>query len=368
MTIILITLCIALICAIAYIIILQGRNARLDAHIKASGNAENRFAELAARTLAANAESLRRQSTNSLAEVLAPMKDNIESFRQTIADTYTREARERFALGDKVRELIELNRETRRLTDALKGNSRFQGDWGETILSNILSSAGLREGYEYHLQQSITDADGRRLRPDVILTYSPGHTIVIDSKVSVQAYFDILNAPDDDSRTRYAKAHVASVKKHIAELASKSYQQHTTGETFDYVLMFIPHEGAYLAAMDFDHSLWETAMSAHVLIVSPTHLMAVVKLIEQMWRQEKQNRNAMTIAEEAGRLLDKLTGFVADMQAVDRALNNAHAAYNAAYSKLSEGPGNLINRARKLQNLGAKARKPLPRETGDFDD
>ncbi|MDE6527371.1 MAG: DNA recombination protein RmuC, partial [Muribaculaceae bacterium] len=167
-------------------------------------------------------------------------------FRQTIADTYTREARERFALGDKVRELIELNHaigsETRRLTDALKGNSRFQGDWGETILSNILSSAGLREGYEYHLQQSITDADGRRLRPDVILTYSPGHTIVIDSKVSVQAYFDILNAADDDSRTRYAKAHVASVKKHIAELASKSYQQHTTGEAFDYVLMFIPHE------------------------------------------------------------------------------------------------------------------------------
>lgn len=372
MTITLIILTVALICAIAYIVVLQGRNARLDERIKASGSAEERFAELAARTLAANAESLRRQSTHSLTEVLAPMKDNLESFRRTIADTYTREARERFALGDKVRELIDLNRaigsETRRLTDALKGNSRFQGDWGETILNNILSSAGLREGYEYRLQQSITDSEGRRLRPDVLLTYSPGRTIVIDSKVSIQAYFDMLNAPDDDSRGRCAKAHITSVKKHIAELASKSYQQHTDGDTFDYVLMFIPHEGAFLAAMDLDHSLWETALASHVLIIAPTHLMAVVKLIEQMWRQEKQNRNAMAIAEEAGRLLDKLTGFTADMQAVDRALNNAHAAYNAAYSKLSEGPGNLINRARKLQNLGAKARKPLPPEAGDTDD
>lgn len=369
MTILLIILTLALICAIAYIVVLQGRNARLDERIKAAGTAEQRFAELAARSLAANAENLRRQSTNSLAEVLAPMKENIEAFRRTVADTYTREARERFALGDKVRELIDLNRtigsETRRLTDALKGNSRFQGDWGETILSNILSSAGLREGYEYRLQQSITDADGRRLRPDVILTYSPGRTIVIDSKVSIQAYFDMLNAADDDSRARCARAHITSVKKHIAELGTKNYQQNTDGETFDYVLMFIPHEGAFLAAMDLDHTLWETAMASRVLIIAPTHLMAVVKLIEQMWRQEKQNRNALAIADEAGRLLDKLMGFTADMQAVNKALGNAQAAYNAAYSKLSDGPGNLINRARKLQTLGAKARKQLPPDITD---
>lgn len=189
MTIALIILTVALICAITYIVVLQGRNARLDEHIKAAGSAEERFAELAARTLATNAESLRRQSTHSLTEVLAPMKDNLESFRRTIADTYTREARERFALGDKVRELIDLNRaigsETRRLTNALKGNTRFQGDWGETILNNILSSAGLREGYEYRLQESITDSDGRRLRPDVLLTYSPGRTIVILSLIHI---------------------------------------------------------------------------------------------------------------------------------------------------------------------------------------
>ncbi|MCM1067286.1 MAG: DNA recombination protein RmuC [Muribaculaceae bacterium] len=384
---IIIILSVALLAAAIYIVALHSRAARLDERLQASDKAlaeekarteregliaEKRFAELAAKSLASNAEALRRQSRNGMEEVLAPMKEDLANFRQTVLDSYSREARERFSLGERVRELIDLNRaigsETRRLTDALKGNSRFQGDWGETILANILSTAGLREGYEYHLQANLAAADsGRRLRPDVILTYTPGRNIIIDSKVSIQAYFDMLNAPDDAARERSAKAHIASVKKHIAELRDKKYQDEAAGDTFDYVLMFIPHEGAFLAAMDLDHNLWESALAARVLIIAPTHLMAVVKLIEQMWRQEKQNRNALAIAEEAGRMLDKLQGFTADMQAVDRALSSARQAYSSAYSKLAEGPGNLINRARKLQTLGAKARKPLP-PAADADD
>ncbi|MDE6197845.1 MAG: DNA recombination protein RmuC, partial [Muribaculaceae bacterium] len=335
---------------LAYIFVLLSRAARLDERLRLSeksladqradfdrinAEAERRFADLAAKSLAMNSEALRVQTNRGLSEVLAPMKADIEHFRKSIADAYSSEARERFALGEKVRELIELNRavgaEARRLTDALKGNSRVQGDWGEMILDNILERAGFRRGYEYQVQESVTDADGRRLRPDVVLSYTEGRKLIIDSKVSIQDYFEMLNASDEEARTRHARAHVASVRKHIAELRVKSYQDVAGGaDSFDYVLMFIPHEGAYLAAMSLDNSLWDTACSSHVLIISPTHLMSVVKLIEQMWRHDKQNRNALAIAEEAGKMLDKFRGFLDDMDRIDKSLTVARNAWDDA--------------------------------------
>lgn len=396
-----IVLSIALLAAVAYIFILLNRAARLDERLQLSektleaqraeferttaeqraeyervnagqraeferinAEAEERFATLATKALAQNSEALRRQTNQGLSEVLAPMKENLDQFRQTVIDSYSKEARERFSLGERVRELMELNqavgRETRRLSDALKGNSRMQGDWGEMILDNILERAGFRRGFEYQVQESVVDSEGRRLRPDVVISYTEGRKIVIDSKVSIQDYFEMLNAGDDAVRDRYAKAHVASVKKHIAELRSKSYQDAVGGEKFDYVLMFIPHEGAFLAAMSIDNTLWETAYDSHVLIISPTHLMAVVKLIEQMWRQDKQNRNALAIADEAGRMLDKFRGFLDDMDRIDKSLTGARQAYDDAHKKLTTGAGNLIGRAEKMQTLGAKARKALP--------
>lgn len=330
-----------------------------------NAEAEQRFARLAEHSLSVNSEQLRRQTGNALTEVLAPMKDDIERFRQTVTDAYSREARERFSLGEKVRELMDLNRavgvETRRLSDAIKGNARMQGEWGEMILDNILERAGLRKGYEYQVQESMTDASGRRLRPDVLINYTEGRRIVIDSKVSIQDYFAMLDATDETMRDRYAKAHIASVKKHIAELRGKAYQDATGADaTFDYVLMFIPHEGAFLAAMSLDNTLWETAYDSHVLIISPTHLMSIVKLIEQMWRQEKQNRNALAIAEEAGRMLDKFRGFVDDMDKIDKALQTSRTAWDDAFRKLATGAGNLVTRAEKLKALGAKSRKDMP--------
>lgn len=366
MIIAIIILSAALIAALLYISVLRSREARLDERLRQAedrAGQEQRFAELADRSLAQNAEQLRRQSVNGLNEVLAPIKQDLATFRQAVADSYSREARERFALGERVRELIDVNAalggETRRLTEALKGNTRFQGVWGETILTNILNTAGLREGYEYHLQSSFTDDGGRRVRPDAVITYAPGRNIIVDSKVSIHDYFEMLEATDEASRAKSAKAHLSSVKKHIAELRDSKYQSVLPGETFDYVLMFIPHEGAFLAAMDLDRNLWEAAMAARVIIIAPTHLMAVVKLIEQMWRQEKQNANARAIAEEAGRLLDKLQGFVSNMQSVDNALGAARRAYDDAYAKLATAPGNLIGKARKLQDLGAKSKKGL---------
>lgn len=362
----------ALAVAIGAVVALRGRLAdarnelarRQEEFARNTENSEKRFAELAAKALAANSESLRRQSVNSLAEVLAPMKDNIENFRRTVAECYTTEARERFALGKNIARLIELSEtvgaETARLSSALKGNARVQGEWGEMILDNILRSAGLRPGYEYEIQAAVSDADGRRLRPDVIINYTEGRRIVIDSKVSIQDYLNMVDADSESSREAFAKAHLASVRKHIGELRSKAYQDAVGEGAFDYVLMFIPNEGAFLAALNLDRMLWQTAYESHVLIISPTHLMAVVKLIEQMWRHDRQNRNALAIAEEAGRMLDKFRGFLDDLDKIDKSLLGARDAWNAAYSKLSGGSGNLVARAQKLEQLGAKAKKPLP--------
>ncbi|MCH5221768.1 MAG: DNA recombination protein RmuC [Muribaculaceae bacterium] len=380
MLIAIIILSVALVVAVCYIFMLTGNAARLQERLsmsekalaeqradfdKINSEAEARFSALATQALSVNSEALRQQTNRGLAEVLAPMKENLEQFRQTIVESYSKEARERFSLGERVRELIDLNhtvgRETRRLSDALKGNSRMQGDWGEMILDNILERAGFRRGYEYQVQESVVDSDGRRLRPDVVISYTEGRKIIIDSKVSIQDYFEMINASDDVVRDKYARAHINSVKKHISELKSKSYQDAgSTAEKFDYVLMFIPHEGAFLAAMNLDNTLWETAYDSHVLIISPTHLMSIVKLIEQMWRQDKQNRNAITIADEAGRMLDKFRGFLDDMDKMDKALSNARQAWDDSFRKLVSGPGNLIGRAEKMQELGAKAKKNLP--------
>ena len=375
----------ALAGALAAVFVLWGKlsaarveNARLGERCAASDSAlarqkadieqinadfEKRFSQLATRVLALNSETLRQQNTHGLSEVLAPVKQDLENFKRSITEYYSQEARERFSLGERIRDLVDLNntvsRETRRLTDALKGNSRLQGEWGEIILDNILEQAGFRRGYEYTVQETVTDADGN---------YTEGRKIIIDSKVSIQAYINMLNADSEAGREQYARAHIMSVKKHIAELRTKSYQDVVGDGRFDHVLMFIPHEGAFLAAMNLDPKLWQTAYDSHVLIISPTHLMSIVKLIEQMWRHDKQNRNALAIADEAGKMLDKLRGFLDDMDRLDKSISSARDAWNTAFGKLTGGPGNLIARAQKLEQLGAKSKKNLPpRYTADDD-
>lgn len=332
---------------------------------------EERFSQLAAKALVDNAENLRRQNSNGLEEILKPMRQNIEDFRQTIAQRYDAEARERFSLGERVRELVALNqtigRETRRLTDALKGNTRLQGAWGEMILDNILDSAGMRRGIDYITQEGITDCEGNNRRPDVVINYSQGRKIVVDSKVSITDYIEMLNADTDDARQTHAAAHVRSVKKHVTELRTKRYAD-IIDAAYDYVLMFIPHEGAFLAAMNLDPSLWQTAYDSKVIIISPVHLMSILKLIEQMWRQEKQNRNAIEIAAQANRLLDKFNGVLDDLAKVEDRIVAARNAHADAVAKLSTGRGNAINIASNIVKLGARTAKPLnPRFTAEAD-
>lgn len=333
---------------------------------------EARFKEMAAQALATNSESLRKASVNSMAEVLAPMRENIENFRRTISERYTEEARERFALGKSLQQLMTLSRavsdETARLTSALKGNSRVQGEWGEMVLDNILRAAGFRKGFEYTVQASGQTDEGQRLRPDVIINYDGDNHIVIDSKVSIQDYLKMIEADSDASRDAYARAHLASVRKHIGELARKPYRDLAGQNTFDYVLMFVPNEGAFLSAINLDPQLWQTAMDGHVIIISPTHLLAVVKLIEQMWRQDKQNRNALAIAEEAGKMLNKFSAFLEDMARIEKSVGQAGETLREALRKLSTGTGSLVSRAQKIEQLGAKAKKTMPqRFIGDSD-
>lgn len=350
-------ICIAVAAAAVVYALTQGRRA-VDAR------AEERFRAIANEALLANSRALGDDNRRSIGEALAPMAQRMREMEKTFRDTYSAEARERFSLQDRVRELVELNRmvgdETRRLTDALKGNTRMQGDWGEIILENILERSGLQRGREYEVQQTVTSPDGRRLRPDVVVNYPDGRCVVIDSKVSVSAYLTMTDAPDADSRAAAAKAHLASVRAHINELRSKNYQDITGERRCDFVMMFIPHEGAYMAAMQLDAQLWQHAFDSRVLIVSPTHLMAVVKLVEQLWRNDRQSRNAIDIATEAGRMLDKLSGFLADMDRIDASLAAARRAAEAARGKLATGTGNLIGRAERLRAMGAKASKDLP--------
>ncbi len=337
---------------------IQQDHARMEAQL------EERFRDLAAKVLVSNSEMLREQNRTGLSEVLAPLKANIEQFKADFTQRYDKESAERFSLGERVRELVQLNQtiglETRKLSDALRGNSKVQGDWGEMILDNILERSGFRRGYEYMVQESVTDDEGHRLRPDVVINYTSGRKLIIDSKVSIQDYLRMVNAESDDLRDRFARSHLASVKKHISELKGKSYQDVVGDDRVDFVLMFIPHEGAFLAAMKLDETLWQTAFDSRVLIISPTHLMSVIRLVEQVWRHDKQNRNALEIARQAGLMLDKFNGFLADMEKIEKSLGAAGDPCRSAFAKLSSGPGNLIGKARSITALGAKAKKALP--------
>lgn len=332
---------------------------------------ETRFKNLANEILSSNAKEFKHQNEARLAEILTPLRENIEQFRKTITDSYSEEARQRFSLEERIKELITLNqsigKEAKDLTSALKGSSKVQGDWGEMILENILEKSGLQEGREYTIQQT-TDETGRTLRnesgnllrPDIVINYPNGRHIVIDSKVSLNAYVNYVNSEDSDKQKVYAQQHLASIRKHIDELKHKKYQDYIAGGSTDFVMMFIPNEVAYITAMQLDRDLWQKAYDQRVLIVSPTQLISALRLVAQLWSHDRQTQNALEIANAGGRMYDKLVGFVDDMLKIKKSLTQSLETYNVAMNKLSEGKGNLLAQAEKMRNLGAKASKKLP--------
>ena len=295
-----------------------------------------------------------------------------------VTDFYSKEAAERFSLSERIKELIEANnnigKEARELSTALRGNSKTQGDWGEMVLETILENSGLRKGEEFLVQEqsdefgkAMRNESGQGLRPDVIVRYPGGKVMIIDSKVSLTAFVEYVNSESPEDQQRLAKAHLTSMIKHVNELSLKSYQDYVGKDRLDFVMMFVPNESAYSTAMRLDSSLWQKAYDKRVLIVSPTQLVASLKIVMQLWRHDRQTRNAIDIAERSGAMYDKFVGFISDMERIDKAIGSTRSAYDSAMRKLRDGTGSLISRAEKLRELGIKTAKRLP-ETDTSED
>lgn len=333
---------------------------------------ENRFRVLANEILKNQATEMQTRNAADIGHLLNPLKDDIERFRRDVTNFYSKESAERFSLQEKIKDLIEANqtigKEARELSTALRGNSKIQGDWGELILEQILENSGLRKGEEFEVQMqrdeegnALQNESGHGLRPDVVVRYPGDKVMVIDSKVSLTAFVDYVNADTQEDRDRYGKLHLASVMKHISELSEKKYQDYVGKEKLDFVMMFVPNEGAYSAALTLDPGLWQKAYDKRVLIVSPTQLVASLKIVAQLWRHDRQTRNAIDIAERSGAMYDKFVGFVQDMEKIEKSINATQTAYTSAMKKLRDGTGSLITRAEKLRELGVKASKRLPK-------
>ena len=307
------------------------------------------FKSLAADIFSSQSEKFKEANETRLSEILNPLKEDIKDFKRRVDDTYMNSSKERTLLGEQMKRLMELNmsigKEARDLTEALSGNTKVQGDWGEMVLETILVKSGLVEGENYFVAL-----------PDK-------KCIVIDSKVSLTAYVNYINADNDDDRQRFGKAHLLSVRSHLKELETKRYQDFVgvgNDDRIDYVLMFIPNEHAYMAAMTLDNNLWMEAYEKRVVIISPAHVISTLRLIAQLWTRDKQTKNALKIAEEGGKLYDKFVGFVNDMQTVEQSLGKASEAYASAMSKLHTGRGCIVSKVENLKKLGAKTSKTLP--------
>lgn len=332
------------------------------------------FKSLAADIFSSQSEKFKEANETRLSEILNPLKEDIKDFKRRVDDTYMNSSKERTLLGEQMKRLMELNmsigKEARDLTEALSGNTKVQGDWGEMVLETILVKSGLVEGENYFVQRTknddgtqIKNDDNGRLRPDVVVALPDKKCIVIDSKVSLTAYINYINADNEDDRQRFGKAHLLSVRSHLKELETKRYQDFVgvgNDDRIDYVLMFIPNEHAYMAAMTLDNNLWMEAYEKRVVIISPAHVISTLRLIAQLWTRDKQTKNALKIAEEGGKLYDKFVGFVNDMQTVEQSLGKASEAYASAMSKLHTGRGCIVLKVENLKKLGAKTSKTLP--------
>ena len=305
-------------------------------------------------------KEFRSRSSEQLKSVLDPLKERIKSFEQKVSD----EAKERFSLIKEVRNLQELNskiaKDAVNLTNALKGESKTQGVWGELVLERILEKSGLEKGREYEIQVSYQNEHGKRFQPDAVVKLPEGKDIIIDSKVSLTHYERFCSAGDDEERSEYLKQHVLSVRRHIRELSDKEYHLLGGLRTVDFVLMFVPVEAAFSSAAGAEPELYSEAFDKNIGIVTPSTLLATLRMVQNIWRFEKQNKNAMDISNKAGALYDKFVNFVADLELVGSRLESTRTAYESAHGKLVSGRGNLIKRAEEMKTLGAKTNKSLP--------
>ncbi len=303
-------------------------------------------------------------SKAQLDSLLNPLKERIKDFEKRVETSYNEETKERHSLIREIRNLQELNtrmsNDAINLTNALKGESKTQGTWGELILERVLENSGLEKGREYEIQMSLTSEDGRRYQPDVIIHLPEDKDIIIDSKVSLTAYERYCSAVDEAEKAEALKLHIHSMRQHIRQLGEKDYHKLEGIRTLDFVLLFVPVEAAFSLAVQEDNELFTTAANRNIGLVAPSTLLATLRIIQNIWRYEQQNRNAEEIAERAGRLYDKFVNFVGDLENIGQKLDSTRTAWEAAHNKLTSGKGNLIGRAEGMRQLGAKVSKSLP--------
>jgi DNA recombination protein RmuC len=349
-------------------------NARLEVQ---KGETENlrkqfnlEFENIANKILEEKSRKFTDLNKDNLATILKPLGENLDTFRKKVEEVYDRESKERFSLGKEVARLVELNmkisEDANNLTNALKGNSKAQGDWGQMILENILEKSGLVKGREYSIQEYLKDDDGNylknesgsRMQPDVTVNYPDNRKIIIDSKVSLTAYTRYASSDNSDEQKSAVSDHLLSLRRHIDELSAKHYQDFAP--TLDFVMMFVPNEPAYILALQSDADLWNYAYKKRIILISPTNLIAALKLIADLWKREYQNRNAIEIAERGSALYDKFVGFVENLTDIGANLEKTRKSYDSALGQLKDGRGNLIGQVEKLKELGVKAKKNLP--------
>lgn len=322
------------------------------------------FENIANRIMKERAAEFSVSNEKQLSEVLNPLKDKITSFEKQVKDAYDKELRDKISLKEEVKKLTELNtrvsEEANNLAKALKGDVKKQGNWGEVILERLLETSGLKKGIEYEREVVVEGGEGETLRPDVIVYLPDNKHVIIDSKVSLVAYERLSNAKNDEEYQQFLKAHIESIKSHVKQLSEKNYQLAMGLNTPDFVLLFLPIEASFAAAVQAEQNLFSYAWDRKIVIVSPTTLLVTLRTIASIWKQENQTRNAQEIARLSGALYDKLVGIMADFTKVKENIDRAGSSYDDAMKKMKEGSGNLFSTANKIKKLGAKTAKELP--------
>lgn len=327
------------------------------------------FENLANKILEEKSQKFTEQNKINIDQILKPLGEKIKDFEKKVQDNYDAENKEKASLKTEIQRLYELNQkmttDAQNLTRALKGDNKAQGNWGEFILETILEKSGLNKDREYSIQPSFTTEDGRRLQPDVIINLPEGKSLIIDSKVSLTGYEKYYTSEDDTERQVALREHLLSVRTHIKGLSEKKYQNLYQLKSLDFVLLFIPIEPAFALSVQQDAQLFHDAFEKNIVIVSPSTLLATLRTVSSIWRQENHNRNAVEIARKAGDLYDKFDGFVKDMIGLGTKLDQSKKDYESAMNKLSTGKGNIVKRVQELKDMGAIASKSLPQNLLD---
>jgi len=330
------------------------------------------FEQLAKQIFDGNSKRFAEFSKQNLDSMIKPLQTQITEFKKQVADTYNSESQERAVLRNEINSLKELNEKISKdainLTNALKGENKQQGVWGEMVLEHVLEASGLRKGYEFEREVSLRTDDNDLLRPDVIVHLPDNRDLIIDAKTSLLAYERYVNAEDESAKAEYLAAHLESIRLHVEGLSRKNYERLKEVNTLDFIFMFMPIEGALAVALEHDSSIYDNAFKKKILLVGPTTLLVAMRAVENVWKYERQNQNAQEIARRAGAMYDKFVGFTEDLMKISKQIDAIQGSFSAAKNKLSDGKGNLVRQVQQLKELGAQTSKKIPKELDSTQD